>query len=110
MKVYIGMNFFGKVFLLKEDSFPEKGEGEGIMQMGSGGSSFLNEARGSTERCKLFLSFLSRKSLLAEAFHSCSHFSRKGKTRNRKTRLRERGGEIWVRWKFDGIRWPTRSI
>lgn len=27
------------------------------MQMGSGGSSFLNEARGSTERCKLFPSF-----------------------------------------------------
>lgn len=71
------------------------------MQMGSGdSSSFLNEARGSTERCKLFLSFLSRKSLLAEAFHSCSHFSRKGKTRNRKITRKGRGnlGSVEIRW------------
>lgn len=50
-KVYIGMNFLGKVFLLpflKEEFIFRRDWKEGIMQMGSSGSSFLNEARGST--------------------------------------------------------------
>ena len=50
-RVYIGMNFLGKVFLLpflKEEFIFRRDWKEGIMQMGSSGSSFLNEARGST--------------------------------------------------------------
>lgn len=76
-KVYIGMNFLVKVFLffLEEDSFSsrlEKGEEIMEIEVGSSDSSFLNEARGSMERCKLFLSSFEFLQLVAcsRIFHA----------------------------------------
>lgn len=90
------MNFLVKVFLffLEEDSFSsrlEKGEGIMEIEVGSSDSSFLNEARGSMERCKLFLSSFEFLPLVLAFF-----------TREKRRIVKGKG-----KWFAFGIRWGT---